>query len=84
MIYAPRNATVIEFGLDPYIDRAYGYMAMALGLDYWTVPQISTHYVGNYSIDSNNAESLIRVLRHIAAKAEFVLPLALLRLVQSA
>jgi hypothetical protein len=40
MIFAPTNVSVVEFPLNPVIDRAYGYMAMALGMDYWLVPQV--------------------------------------------
>ena len=66
MIFAPRNATVIEFPLQPHIDRAYGYMAMALGLDYWVVPQISTGYYRNYTANSQNIAALCRLVTHIA------------------
>ena len=40
MVFAPHNTTVIEFGLTPHIDRSFGFMAAALGFDYWVLPQV--------------------------------------------
>ncbi len=34
------DASVMEFAMDPHVDRCYGYMAMSLGLDYWLIPQV--------------------------------------------
>ena len=65
MIFAPQNATVIEFGLQPHIDRSYGYMAMALGLDYWVLPQISTHLYLRYKVDSGSVAAAVRLVRHV-------------------
>ena len=43
ILFAPRDAVVIEFGMMPH-DRANGQLAMALGMQYWLVPQVSTFY----------------------------------------
>ena len=40
MLFAPPGATIIEFGMKPHVDRCYGFMALALGLDYWLLPQV--------------------------------------------
>ena len=68
MLFAPQNASVIEFGLNPHIDRCFGYMAMALGLDYWVLPQISTHLYLRYTMDEGKAEAAVRLVRHLERK----------------
>ena len=65
MLFAPRNASVIEFGLTPQLDRSYGYMAMALGLDYWVLPQITTHLYLRYSVDESKVAAAVRLVRHL-------------------
>ena len=65
MLFMPQNGTVIEFPLKPHIDRCFGYMALALGLDYWLVPQISSLFHENYVMDDEKAKSVVRLLRHI-------------------
>ena len=65
MIFAPRNATVIEFAMNPHVDRCYGYMAVALGMEYWLVPQVSAFYHLNYTMDSSKAEAVVRLVQHV-------------------
>ena len=65
MIFAPFNATVIEFGLQPQVDRCFGHMAMALGLEYWLFPQMSTHLYLKYKADDNNVAALMKLLRYV-------------------
>ena len=65
MIFSPADATVIEFPLQPHVDRCYGYMAMALGLDYWIVPEISAFYLGQYEMNAERAELVVTLVRHI-------------------
>ena len=40
MVFAPRNATIAEFTMSPHCNRCFGYMAAALGLDYWVIPEV--------------------------------------------
>ena len=42
-VFARKSVTIVEFAMVPH-DRAYGQLAMALGMDYWLVPQVSTFY----------------------------------------
>ena len=65
MIFAPRNASVVEFGLTPHIDRCFGYMAVALGMDYWLLPQISTHLYLKYTLTVENVGAAVRLVRHL-------------------
>ena len=65
MLFAPQNASVIEFGLNPQVDRSYGYMAMALGLDYWVLTQISTHLLHKYRIDQPKVEIVVRLVTQL-------------------
>ena len=65
ILFAPLNATVIEFPLDPHVDRCYGYMAMALGQDYWLVPQVSAFYHLSYKMDQSKADAVVRLVKHV-------------------
>ena len=65
MIFAADGATVIEFPMEPHVDRCYGYMALALGFDYWLLPQVKAHYFGTFNMDQPSADALIRLLRHV-------------------
>ena len=71
-IFADLNATVVELALKPHVDRCFGYIAMALGLDYWLVPQLSSFYYGNYTATQENVDAVIRLVRHVL-KAKGVL-----------
>ena len=51
MLLMPPHASVVEFPLKPHVDRCYGHMALALGLDYWIVPQLAANYHLSYIID---------------------------------
>ncbi len=50
MLFVPPNATIIEFALRPTNVRCFGHMAMALGLDYWIVPQVWSEYITDYPL----------------------------------
>jgi hypothetical protein len=65
MIFAPADATVIEFSMRPQCSRFFGYMAMSLGLDYWLVPQVHSFYHLNYVIDESGVAAVVRLLDHI-------------------
>ena len=59
---------MIEFPLDPHVDRCYGYMAMALGQDYWLVPQVSAFYHLSYKMDQSKADAVVRLVQHVMKK----------------
>ena len=65
MVFAPQNATVIELPLRPMVNRCFGYMAMALGLNYTVIPQISSNYNGRFVVTEANAAAASRVLRQV-------------------
>ena len=65
LVFMPSNATIIELPMKPHVDRCFGQMAYALGLDYWVVPQVSTFYVHAYKMDQDKAGYVARLLRHV-------------------
>ncbi len=69
MIFAPSTASVIEFSLKPNCNRCFGYMAMALGLDYWMVPQVNSSYYGYYSITPENVGFVTDLVRHLLSRS---------------
>ena len=65
MIFARDNATIVEFALRPQVNRAFGHMAMALGHEYWMVPQVAAFHTGGYSFGEDEVKAVIRLLRHL-------------------
>ena len=68
MIYAPTDVSVIEFPMKPQCNRCFGYMAMALNLDYWIVPEINTFYHMKYKMSRKKAAAVMEVVEHIMEK----------------
>ena len=66
MIFMPEGSSVVEFPLLPHESRVFGHMSMALGLDYWVVPQVTAPYLGHYKMDEEKAATVVRLLKHIA------------------
>ena len=65
MIYAPRNCSIVEFSMKPHCNRCFGYMAMALDMDYWLLPQVSCFYHLRYEMTAEKAEAVVRQLKHL-------------------
>ena len=65
MIYAQPGTTIIEFPMHPHVNRCYGYMAMALGFDYWLVPSIVARYYGKFAMTKEKADLVTQTLRHV-------------------
>ncbi len=65
MLFAPPDVSVIEFAMKPHCNRCFGYMAMALDIDYWLVPQINSFYFLKYEPDQEAMDAAARVLRHV-------------------
>ena len=65
MIFSRVNASVVEFPWRPQIDSCYGHLAVALGLDYWIVPQLSTFLFKNYTATPNNVDIVDRLIRRL-------------------
>jgi hypothetical protein len=40
-------------------------MAVALGLDYWLLPQINSTYQGNYTVNQENIQFFSKLLVHV-------------------
>ena len=68
MLYAPKDASVIEFPMKPHCNRCFGYMAMGLELDYWMVPQVTCNYHLNYEMNQGRIDAIIRALHHVIQK----------------
>eukprot|EP00038_Savillea_parva_P027749 m.61258 g.61258 ORF g.61258 m.61258 type:complete len:795 (+) comp8013_c1_seq1:131-2515(+) len=65
MVYAPDNATVIEFPMSPQCNRCFGYMATALQQDYWIVPEVSTFYHLKYKMTRSKMKAVLNVLKAV-------------------
>ncbi len=65
IVFAPPTATVIEFPLKPHVDRCYGFISMAFGLDYWVVPSVSAGYFSRYAMDEEKAQIIVRLVQHV-------------------
>ena len=65
LIFAPRNASVIEFAMKPHCNRCFGYMAAALDMDYWLVPQLHATYRTSYTLDPGKIAAVLRVVAHV-------------------
>ena len=68
MLFAPDNASIVEFGLKPQISRMFGHMAEALGLDYWLVPRISCFKHEHYRLTDEGIAHVVALLRHLLLK----------------
>ena len=66
ILFAPRGASVVELYMDPNCNRVYGFMSMVLGLDYWVLPQVSTHFFGDYMMDKTNVGAAVRFATIVA------------------
>ena len=65
MIFAPATASVIELPLEPHYNRDYGFMAMALDLDYWVAPQVSARCNLHYNMTANKADAVTGLVRRL-------------------
>ena len=79
MIFA-NNATIIEFPLLPHVDRCYGFIASALSFDYWIVPQVSSLYFANYTVNEERSDVVVNLLQRIVSSKGVALhPSAIVR-----
>ena len=56
---------MIEFPLEPHVDRIFAYMSAALGLDYWLFPQIASHQLTTFNAEQADAEALVALVKQI-------------------
>lgn len=68
-LYCAPGTALIEFPVVPPVLNFFGHLAMALDLDYWLVPEVSTHYQGNYTVGPRGIEAVVRLVRHLAGAA---------------
>ena len=68
MIFAPSTASIVEFAHVPFAERCFAYMATALGLDYWIVPQVRAHYHLNYTLTDDGVAATVRLVTHLAER----------------
>ena len=40
-------------------------MAMALGLDYWVVPEVTSFFTGQYRMDATRATKVLQLVKHV-------------------
>ena len=69
MLFVPPSSSIIELPLRPHVDRCYGFVALALGLDYWLLPEVHSAYHLNYTMTAENAHTIVSlVLQLISSK----------------
>ena len=67
-LFCAPGTRVVEFPVVPPVLNHFAHLAMALDLDYWLVPQISTHYQGHYTIDTQNLHWILKVVEHLMSR----------------
>ena len=65
MIWMPANSSVLEIPLKYFPSRLFGFMAVGLGIDYWTVPSVQFGYVAKHTLIGSEVEAIVRAVRHI-------------------
>ena len=64
MIFAP-EASVIELPTRPASNNCFAFMAAALGLDYWVVPQLTAPFPGHYVPTAEGVAALQTAVKHV-------------------
>ena len=63
MIFAEETTQVVELPLKPHVNRCFGYMAHALNLGYWVVPEFRSYYHTKYhNLPPSAVESAARTV----------------------
>eukprot|EP01124_Arcella_intermedia_P030060 TRINITY_DN6492_c0_g1_i1.p1 TRINITY_DN6492_c0_g1~~TRINITY_DN6492_c0_g1_i1.p1 ORF type:complete len:641 (+),score=156.36 TRINITY_DN6492_c0_g1_i1:44-1966(+) len=66
MLWSRPGTSVIQFPMNPNTDNCFGYLAMALDIDYWIVPQINSYYYGQFNaLDQLGIRAITNVLQTI-------------------
>ena len=68
MLWCQTGSSVIEFPLVPYANRNLGMLAMASGMDYHLLPEISANYHLKYRVTGAGVDAAVALLRHIIEK----------------
>ena len=62
LVFCAPGTRVIEFPVVPTVLNHYGHLSMALDLEYWQVPELATHYHGQYRIDSHSLRAVLETV----------------------
>lgn len=65
MLWAPNDVSIVEFPMTPNCDVCYGYMAMALSMDFWVVPEVTTFYHLKYQMTEKKSQATLAVVKEI-------------------
>ena len=57
-----RAPTLVATPVVPTVLNHYGHLSMALDLEYWQVPELATHYHGQYRIDSHSLRAVLETV----------------------
>ena len=68
MVYTASNLTVVEFPMRPHCNRCFGYLSMALGVDYWVVPEVNTFYHLKYAMSKKKAKAVMDTVEEAMAR----------------
>eukprot|EP00043_Microstomoeca_roanoka_P018873 m.206062 g.206062 ORF g.206062 m.206062 type:complete len:508 (-) comp16901_c0_seq1:304-1827(-) len=53
-----RNASLFEFTMTPQCNRCFGFLAAALGHDYYAVNEVTSRYLGTYTMTDEAAAAI--------------------------
>jgi len=66
MLWTRSGTSVVQFPMNPNTDNCFGYLAVALDLDYWIIPQLNSFYYGQFGkLDELALRAIINVLETI-------------------
>eukprot|EP01126_Amoeba_proteus_P040586 TRINITY_DN4333_c0_g1_i3.p1 TRINITY_DN4333_c0_g1~~TRINITY_DN4333_c0_g1_i3.p1 ORF type:complete len:545 (-),score=82.13 TRINITY_DN4333_c0_g1_i3:49-1683(-) len=66
MLWTRPGTSVVQFPMNPNTDQCFGYLARALDLDYWLIPQLTSYYYGVYGhLDDVAMNAVVDVIQTI-------------------
>jgi len=71
MIWSHEQTSIVMFPMKPNSDNCYGYMSVALNMDFWLIPQITSYYYGNYRLDDKGVAAVKEVIEILLKKKKF-------------
>ena len=65
LVFCPPGTKFLEFPITPPVLNHYAHLAMALDLEYWVVPEVSTHYLGSYRLDDTTRDLVVELIEQL-------------------
>jgi len=73
MIWSHEQTSIVMFPMKPNSDNCYGYMSVALNMDFWLIPQITSYYYGNYRLDDKGVAAVKEVIEILLKKKNLIM-----------